>query len=153
MVGALLKGAERINVVIRSPLCPRGACVFEPNCAVLIVECSPRADVTHRRLPDGLIETAPGQGDCSQPHEVRRNTSSDRYTKRSGHYPPRSPAEWLADGDVTCNIQCLNGRCHRRVDVRLGTLPQDQPWSRVALAPGLLGMRRRRICAYRPELA
>jgi hypothetical protein len=45
----------------------------------------------------------------------------------------RSPAEWLADGHVTCNIQCLNGRCDRMVDVRLNTLPHDQPWSRVGL--------------------
>ncbi|MET4483329.1 hypothetical protein ABIB66_007899 [Bradyrhizobium sp. F1.13.3] len=46
---------------------------------------------------------------------------------------PPSRAEWLAEGHVTCNIQCLNGRCHRRVDVRLETLPQDQPWSQVGL--------------------
>jgi hypothetical protein len=39
----------------------------------------------------------------------------------------------VADGHVTCNIQCLNGRCDRRVDVRLDTLPQDQPWARVGL--------------------
>jgi hypothetical protein len=43
------------------------------------------------------------------------------------------PAEWLADGHVTCSIQCLNGRCDRRADVRLDTLPQDQPWARVGL--------------------
>ncbi|MET4607565.1 hypothetical protein ABIB90_007069 [Bradyrhizobium sp. JR4.1] len=56
-----------------------------------------------------------------------------RFMKWAGHYPPRSPAEWLAEGHVTCNIQCLNGRCDRRVDVRLETLPQDQPWSSVGL--------------------
>jgi len=56
-----------------------------------------------------------------------------RYTKWAGHYPPPSLSEWLADGHVTCSIQCLNGRCDRRVDVRLDTLPQDQPWSRVGL--------------------
>ncbi|EIG63674.1 hypothetical protein Bra1253DRAFT_00183 [Bradyrhizobium sp. WSM1253] len=53
-----------------------------------------------------------------------------RYTKWAGHYPPRSPTEWLTDGHVTCNIQCLNGLCHRRVDVWLDTLP---PWSRLGL--------------------
>lgn len=57
---------------------------------------------------------------------------SATYTK-SGHYPPRSPAEWLAEGHVTCSIQCLNGRCDRRVDVPLDRLPQDQPWSSVGL--------------------
>jgi hypothetical protein len=51
----------------------------------------------------------------------------------SGHagYPPGSPAEWLAEGHVTCSIRCLNGNCKHMVDVRLDTLPQDQPWSRV----------------------
>jgi hypothetical protein len=44
----------------------------------------------------------------------------------SGNYPPGSPAEWLADGHVTCNIQCRG--CDRMVDVRLDTLPQDLPW-------------------------
>jgi hypothetical protein len=45
---------------------------------------------------------------------------------------PGGPAEWLADGHVTCSVQCLSGECDRRmVDVRLDTLPQDQPWSRV----------------------
>ncbi|MET4538123.1 hypothetical protein ABIB86_008670, partial [Bradyrhizobium sp. JR1.7] len=32
---------------------------------------------------------------------------------------PGSPAEWLADGRLTCGIQCLNGSCDRGVDVRL----------------------------------
>jgi hypothetical protein len=49
----------------------------------------------------------------------------------SGNYPPGSPAQWLAEGHVTCNVQCLNGHCRHVVDVRLDTLPQDQPWSRV----------------------
>ena len=31
---------------------------------------------------------------------------------------------------VTCCVQCLSGECSKRtVDVRLDTLPQDQPWS------------------------
>jgi hypothetical protein len=53
-----------------------------------------------------------------------------RYTRWAGKYPPRSPAEWVADGQVTCCVQCLSGECRQRmVDVRLDTLPQDQPWS------------------------
>jgi hypothetical protein len=48
----------------------------------------------------------------------------------SGNYPQGSPAEWLADGHVTCNIQC-HGGCDRFVDVRLDTLPQDRPWSTI----------------------
>ncbi len=56
-----------------------------------------------------------------------------RYTKWAGNFPPGSPAEWLADGHVTCSIQCRSGECDRRiVDVRLDILPQDQPWSRVS---------------------
>jgi len=36
----------------------------------------------------------------------------------------------VADGQVTCCVQCLSGECRQRmVDVRLDTLPQDQPWS------------------------
>jgi hypothetical protein len=52
---------------------------------------------------------------------------SRRAFRWAGKYPPGGPADWIADGHVTCNIQC---RCDRRmVDVRLDTLPQDQPWS------------------------
>ncbi len=47
----------------------------------------------------------------------------------SGRYPPGSPAEWLADGHVTCSIHCLMGDCKHVVDVRLDTFPCDQPWS------------------------
>lgn len=54
-----------------------------------------------------------------------------RYTKWAGHYPPGSPADWLSEGHITCNIQCLNGDCKRIVDVRLDRLPMDRPWSRV----------------------
>jgi hypothetical protein len=35
----------------------------------------------------------------------------------TGRYPPGSPAEWLAEGHVTCSIRCLNGDCKRMVDV------------------------------------
>ena len=53
-----------------------------------------------------------------------------QHPQGTGKYPPGGPAEWLADGHVTCNIQCSGGSCDRRmVDVRLDTLPQDQPWS------------------------
>jgi hypothetical protein len=54
-----------------------------------------------------------------------------KYTKWSGDFPPYSPADWLADGHVTCSIRCLNGDCKHLVDVRLDTLPQDRPWSRI----------------------
>ena len=38
----------------------------------------------------------------------------------------------IADGHVTCNIRCSGGKCDRRmVDVRLDTLPQDLPWSKI----------------------
>ncbi|MCK1551248.1 hypothetical protein IVB11_19865 [Bradyrhizobium sp. 177] len=54
---------------------------------------------------------------------------------------------------MTRDIQCLNGRCDRMVDVRLDALPQDQPWSRVGLRLVCSACGARRICAYRPELA
>src|SRR5258705_11553227 len=54
-----------------------------------------------------------------------------RYTKWSRRFPPGSPAEWIAGGHVTCNIQCLNGGCKRTVDFRLDRFPLDHPWSRV----------------------
>jgi len=44
-----------------------------------------------------------------------------RYTKWSGHYPPWSPAEWIAKGHVNCNIQ-RHGGCGRVVDVRLAAI-------------------------------
>lgn len=48
-------------------------------------------------------------------------------------WPLGTPAEWIADGHVTCNVQCSSGRCrHRMVDVRLDTLPRDLPWSTIA---------------------
>jgi len=53
-----------------------------------------------------------------------------RWTRK---YPLGGPAEWLADGHVTCNIQCSAGKCDRRmVDVRLDPLPQDLPWSTIS---------------------
>jgi hypothetical protein len=55
-------------------------------------------------------------------------------SRRTDKYPPGGPAEWLADGHVTCNIQCSAGKCDRRmVDVRLDTLPQDLPWAKIGL--------------------
>jgi hypothetical protein len=43
----------------------------------------------------------------------------------------REPAEWIAGGHVTCNIQCLSGDCKRIVDFRLDRIPSDRQWSRV----------------------
>ena len=48
----------------------------------------------------------------------------------SGNYPPGSPAKWIADGHVTCNIQC-HGGCDGIVNVRLDTLPQGLAWSTI----------------------
>jgi hypothetical protein len=44
----------------------------------------------------------------------------------------------MAEGHVTCSIQCSARTCDRRhsVDLRLATLPQDLPWS--AIAPRLV---------------
>jgi len=48
-------------------------------------------------------------------------------------FPLGTPAQWIAEGHVTCNIQCSARRCARRMaDVRLDTLPQDLPWSMIA---------------------
>ena len=33
-----------------------------------------------------------------------------RHARWTGKYPPGGPAEWLADGHVTCNIQCSGGK-------------------------------------------
>lgn len=53
-------------------------------------------------------------------------------SRRTDKYPPGGPAEWIADGHVTCSIQCSAGKCNRRmVDVRLDTLPRDLPWSTI----------------------
>lgn len=58
--------------------------------------------------------------------------ASQRHALWMGKYPPGGPAEWRADGHVTCNIQCSGGKCHQRmVDVPLDTLPQDLPWSTI----------------------
>jgi hypothetical protein len=59
-------------------------------------------------------------------------TSQRQNSRWTSKYPPAGPAEWLADGHVTCNIQCSGGKCDRRmVYVRLDTLPQDLPWSTI----------------------
>jgi hypothetical protein len=56
----------------------------------------------------------------------QRKRSTDKY-------PLGTPAKWIADGHVTCHIQCSGGKCDRRmVDVRLDTLPQHLPWSTIA---------------------
>ena len=72
---------------------------------------------------------------CRLPIAVLTPRGTVRTRKKpgrwAGRYPPGSPAEWVAGGHVTCSIGCLNGACKHVVDVRLDTLPQDQPWSRV----------------------
>jgi hypothetical protein len=58
--------------------------------------------------------------------------ASQRRARSKDGYPLGTPATWLADGHVTCNIQCSGGKCDRRmVDVRLDTLPQNLPWSTI----------------------
>jgi hypothetical protein len=58
--------------------------------------------------------------------------ASQRH-ERSANFPLGTPAQWIAEGHVTCNIQCSARRCARRmVDVRLDNLPQDLPWSMIA---------------------
>src|SRR6476661_5223842 len=61
---------------------------------------------------------------------MHRSRSRRKPGHMSGNYPPGSPAEWIADGHVTYNIQC-HGGCSRLVEVRLDTLPQDLPWSTI----------------------
>ena len=54
-----------------------------------------------------------------------------RHARSTDNYPLGTPAKWIADGHVTCNIQC-SAKCDRRmVDVRLDALPQDLPWSTI----------------------
>jgi hypothetical protein len=60
-------------------------------------------------------------------------TSQRRHSRSTDKYSLGSPAEWIADGHVTCNIQCSGAKCDRRlVDVRLDTLPQALPWSTIS---------------------
>ena len=51
---------------------------------------------------------------------------SRNNTHRTERFPPGSPATWIADGHVTCNVQCRS--CNKTVDVKLDTLPQDLDW-------------------------
>jgi len=68
----------------------------------------------------------------SSPAELSSMTSQRRHSRSTDKYPPGGPAEWLADGHVTCSIQCSGGKCDRRMlDVRLDTLPQNLPWSTI----------------------
>lgn len=58
--------------------------------------------------------------------------ASQRHSQSTDKYPLGTPAGWIADGHVTCSIQCSGGKCDRRmVDVRLDTLPQHLPWSTI----------------------
>ena len=72
-------------------------------------------------VPKGLII-------CIPPSAAESSAMApQRHPRSIDKFPPGGPADWIADGHVTCNIQC---RCDRRmVDIRLDTLPQDQPWS------------------------
>jgi hypothetical protein len=59
--------------------------------------------------------------------------ASQRHSRSTDKFPLGTPAKWIADGHVTCNIQCSGGNCDRRmVDVRLDTLPLDLPWSTIS---------------------
>ena len=58
--------------------------------------------------------------------------AAKRHSRSNNRYPLGTPAKWIADGHVTCNIQC-SAKCDRRmVDVRLDALPQDLPGSTIA---------------------
>jgi len=83
----------------------------------------------------GLLALPKGLTICVLPSTAGSSAmASQRPQSRwTGKYPPGGPAEWIADGHVTCNIQCSGGKCDRRmVDVRLDTLPQNLPWSVVS---------------------
>jgi hypothetical protein len=78
-------------------------------------------------IPNGLIICA-----TSQAAESSAMATQRRHSRSTEKYPPGGPAEWLADGHVTCNIQCSGGNCDRRmVDVRLATLPHGLRWSTI----------------------
>jgi hypothetical protein len=67
---------------------------------------------------------------CTSPSAAE--SSAMAFTRSTDNFPLGTPAQWIAEGDVTCNIQCSARRCARRmVDVRLDTLPQDLPWSKI----------------------
>jgi hypothetical protein len=76
-------------------------------------------------IPKGLII-------CVMSSAAESSAMASQQKRWTGKYPPGGPAEWIADGHVTCNIQCSSGNCDRRmVDVRLDILPQDLPWSKI----------------------
>jgi hypothetical protein len=78
--------------------------------------------------------------------------ASQRHARSTDNFPLGTPAKWLAEGHVICNIQCSGGKCDRRmVDVRLDT-PQDLPWSTIGLRL-VCKMRDRRFCGHRAKLA
>jgi hypothetical protein len=55
------------------------------------------------------------------------------HVRSTDGYPLGTPGSWIAEGHVTCNVQCAARTCSRRaIDVRLDTLPQDLPWSAIA---------------------
>jgi hypothetical protein len=56
---------------------------------------------------------------------------------------------------VACSIRCLNGDCKHMVDVRLDTLPQDRPWSRIPVTgfepfPKSADLSLKRVVPYPP---
>jgi hypothetical protein len=67
---------------------------------------------------------------------TERGTVRTRKPVKPGRqvYPQTGPDAWLQRGHVTCTVRCLAPYCTRLVDVRLATLPQDKPWSRIGPA-------------------
>jgi hypothetical protein len=75
-------------------------------------------------------------------------------TRSTDNFPLGTPAQWIAEGHVTCNIQCSARTWSRRmVDVRLETLPQDLPWSMMARRLVCKECGHSRFCEHRAELA
>jgi hypothetical protein len=59
------------------------------------------------------------------PDAAWHGSEAEEAGRWSGNYPPDSPAEWRAEGHVSCSVGCLNGDCKDLVDVRLETLPRN----------------------------
>jgi hypothetical protein len=77
-------------------------------------------------IPKGLIICiTPAGAESSEMAMHQRSTDS---------LPLGTPGSWIAEGHVTCSIQCSARTGDRRVsvDLRLATLPQDLPWSAIA---------------------
>jgi hypothetical protein len=63
-----------------------------------------------------------------------RGIIRDGFARSTDGFPLGTPGSWIAEGHVTCSIQCSARTCNRRhsVDLQLVTLPQDLPWSAIA---------------------